>query len=235
MFTLFNIWLISPCKGVLAAAKIHNMPKMLQKTTGHGVPITILLLQSWIATLLMLVYLWMPTIEASYWMLLVLSSLLDIIVSILLFSSVVRLRYIQPKTPRAYKIPGKLFGVWLVAGTIVSICTIAFFLGFIPPDGTRRVGMDGGAADRCDWCLGRGALGSTGYWVRTKYYRSRHRRDPGRLSAGACDTLLGALHFVVDELRPALRQREFRSTTLQLRRRSRTQPTRSDVLGHDAP
>jgi amino acid transporter len=46
---------------------------------------------------------------------------------------VIRLRYSQPDTPRPYRIPGGLPGVWLVGGIGLLGCVASFCLGFIPP------------------------------------------------------------------------------------------------------
>ena len=51
----------------------------------------------------------------------------------LMFAAVIRLRYTQPDTPRPYRIPGGLPGVWLIGGIGLLGCIVSFVLGFIPP------------------------------------------------------------------------------------------------------
>jgi amino acid transporter len=53
---------------------------------------------------------------------------------LLIFLSVIKLRYSQPETKRLYKIPGGKIGLWLIAGTGAIFCVFAFILGFIPPE-----------------------------------------------------------------------------------------------------
>jgi amino acid transporter len=51
----------------------------------------------------------------------------------LVFAAVIRLRYTQPDTPRPYRIPGGLPGVWVVGGVGLLGCLVSFVLGFVPP------------------------------------------------------------------------------------------------------
>jgi hypothetical protein len=54
--------------------------------------------------------------------------------SALIVASVIRLRYTQPETPRPYKIPGGIAGVWIVGGIGLLGCLVSFALGFITPN-----------------------------------------------------------------------------------------------------
>ncbi|MBN1683830.1 MAG: amino acid permease [Gammaproteobacteria bacterium] len=128
-----NIWLIGPCKGLLATARYGDLPKRLQHTNQNGAPTTLLISQAAIGTFFALIYLLMPTVTSSYWALVDLSALLTLLAYLLLFSSVIRLRYTHKETERSYKIPGGNVGVWVVAGLGMITCVIAFFLGFMPP------------------------------------------------------------------------------------------------------
>jgi amino acid transporter len=56
-----------------------------------------------------------------------------IVMYALMFAAVIRLRYTQPDTPRPYRIPGGLTGVWLVCGIGLLGCAVSFLLGFVPP------------------------------------------------------------------------------------------------------
>jgi amino acid transporter len=55
-------------------------------------------------------FLFEPTISASYWILSALTTHLLVIMYVLMFGAVIRLRYTQPDRPRPYKIPGGLPG-----------------------------------------------------------------------------------------------------------------------------
>ncbi|TSA27627.1 MAG: amino acid permease, partial [Bacteroidetes bacterium] len=56
-----------------------------------------------------------------------------LIMYFLLYATVIRLRYTQPDVPRAYKLPGGKFGIWLIAGIGILAVLFAFIIGFFPP------------------------------------------------------------------------------------------------------
>jgi glutamate:GABA antiporter len=56
-----------------------------------------------------------------------------VLMYVLIFASVIRLRYTQPHTERAYRIPGGTVGVWLVGGAGIFACAFAFVAGFFHP------------------------------------------------------------------------------------------------------
>ena len=138
-FSMLNMWIIGPCKGLLATANYGDLPKPLRYINKHNSPTTLLLLQAIVGTIFSLIYLLMPTINSSYWLLVALTSILTLIMCVLIFASVIRLRYTQPDMPRGYKIPGGNIGVWIVGGIGILTCAFAFFLGFVPPEQLHHV------------------------------------------------------------------------------------------------
>ncbi len=126
-------WVIGPTKGLLVATHDGCAPPFLAKTNRHGVPTVILLLQAIIVTLLCAVFLLMPTVSSSYWVLTAMTAQLALIVYILLFVSAIYLRYKEPNVPRAYKIPGGNWVMWLVGVVGVFACIATIAIGFFPP------------------------------------------------------------------------------------------------------
>lgn len=126
-------WVIGPTKGLLVATRDGSAPPILAKVTKKDVPVTILILQATIVTLLCSVFLFMPTVSSSYWVLTAITAQLALLVYILLFAAAIRLRYTQPNVVRAYRIPGGNWGIWLtgIFGIVACIATIA--IGFFPP------------------------------------------------------------------------------------------------------
>ncbi len=125
-------WLISPAKGLLHAAQYGFLPKSFSKTNPHGVPSRILLAQALLVTLFSTLLLLLPSVNAFYWFLTSLSNSLYMLMYILMFLSLYRLR---PRYQQgAFKIPGGRFGLWTVPllGLVGSTLTILF--GFIPPE-----------------------------------------------------------------------------------------------------
>lgn len=126
-------WIIGPTKGLFAAADDGLLPAFLAKTNRYGVPYMMLLAQGIICSLLTLVYVLLPTIEGAYFLLSAMAAQLSLLMYAILFCAAIRLRYSHANTPRPFKIPGKNWGMWLVAGSGVLISSFVVLLGFVPP------------------------------------------------------------------------------------------------------
>lgn len=126
-------WIAGPSKGILAVARNGYLPPFFQRVNRHGVQTNILLIQALVVTALSFVFLLMPTVSSSYWILTVLTAQLYLVMYILLFISAIRLRYSKPDVPRPYKVPGGKWGMWLVAGVATVVAVLAVALGYVPP------------------------------------------------------------------------------------------------------
>lgn len=128
-----NTWIIGPIKGLHATSIHGNLPVYFQKLNRYKMPTNLLLFQGIIVSLASLVFLQMPSLSASYWILSALSAQSYLFMYILMFISAVVLRYTKPHVPRAYKVPYHLKGIWLIAllGTLSSLSGI--IIGFLPP------------------------------------------------------------------------------------------------------
>lgn len=126
-------WIIGPTKGLLVAAQDGSAPKFLGHMNNKEVPVIILILQAAIFTLLCSVFILMPSVSSSYWVLTAITAQLAMIVYIVLFVAAIYLRYSKPDVPRGYKIPGGNVGMWITGIFGIISCLFAIFLGFIPP------------------------------------------------------------------------------------------------------
>ena len=135
-FSSMSAWIIGPTKGLLVAAEDGLLPLALQKTNRHGVPVRILMLQGTMVTALSFIFLLMPTVSSSYWILSALTAQLAMVVYMVMFAAAIRLRYNQSHVSRAYKIPGqwKQWGMWFWAGLGFITCVFAIVIGFFPPE-----------------------------------------------------------------------------------------------------
>ena len=61
------------------------------------------------------------------------SAQMALLVYIFMFAAVIKLRYSKPNQRGAYRIPGGMIGVWLVAGTGIICCVATILIGFVPP------------------------------------------------------------------------------------------------------
>jgi len=131
---LLAAWLIGPAKGLGVVAEEGNMPPLFNRTNKYGAPVTVLLIQAAIGTIISLLYVFLPSVNQAYWILSAMTVELLCIVYVLVFLALIRLRYSQPKTPRAFTIPGGLPGVWLVGGLGAFGVIFTFIVGLLPPD-----------------------------------------------------------------------------------------------------
>jgi amino acid transporter len=126
-------WLIGPAKGLGIVAEEGNMPPLFDNTNKYGAPVAVLIIQALIGSAISLLYVFLPSVNQAYWILSAMTVELLCIVYILVFASVIKLRYSQPDTPRPFRIPGGLPGVWLVGGLGLFGTVFAFFVGLMPP------------------------------------------------------------------------------------------------------
>lgn len=132
-----NNWIIAPTKGLSIAARDGHLPLHFARENRHRSPHLLLIYQALIVTLLMLVFLLMPSVNASYWLLTAMAAQLYMLMYILVFSAAVYLRFKAPHCHKArpFGIPGKKkhFGMCIVAGAGILCALLTFFIGFMPP------------------------------------------------------------------------------------------------------
>ncbi|MGD0664200.1 MAG: amino acid permease [Rhabdochlamydiaceae bacterium] len=126
-------WIMGPAKGLIAAARPEDLPPALHKINAQGVPKNFLILQAVIVSILSIAFLFLPTINSAYWIFLVLTTQLYLVMYFLLFAAVLKLRKSNPDTPRPFKVPGGVIGLWSfsIIGTLSSF--FALVIAFFPP------------------------------------------------------------------------------------------------------
>lgn len=130
-------WIIAPTKGLLVAGQDGNLPPSLQKENRFGAPTEILIWQAIIVSVLCSVFLLMPSVNGSYWLLTALTSQLYMFMYILMFAAGIALRYKAPAQERPYKIPGGNWSMWAVAGSGIVASVVTVVVGFFPPAGVQ--------------------------------------------------------------------------------------------------
>jgi len=129
-----STWIVGPSKGLYQTAHEGHLPPFFHKKNRSGMPMRIMAIQGVIVSLLCSLFLLMPNVSSSYWILTDLTALLYLMMYLLLFAAGIKLRYSQPNVKRAYRIPGgERWGMVAVAGLGFAASSIAFFIGFIPP------------------------------------------------------------------------------------------------------
>jgi amino acid transporter len=126
-------WIIGPTKGLLVAAQDGSVPPVFGYVNKKGVPVALLILQAAIFTILCTVFLLMPTVSSSYWVLTAMTAQLAMLVYVALFAAGIRLRFKYPHVMRTFQIPGGRLGMLIVCFLGILASLAAIVLGFIPP------------------------------------------------------------------------------------------------------
>ena len=143
-----NNWIIAPTKGLLVAAEDDNLPNSFSKTNNRGAPTSMLIGQAIIVTIISSLFLFMPSVNGSYWFLTALAAQLYMLMYFLLLLAGIKLRLKAPEQHRPFRIPGGFAGMLLVALTGIFGVVVTFIVSFMPPEG-----IDVGPAGRYELML----------------------------------------------------------------------------------
>lgn len=161
-------WLISPAKGLLHAAEFGFLPPLFTRKNSAGVAKNVLLGQAVVVSLVCLIFLLVPSVNAFYWFLTALSTELYMIMYVLMFCAAVKLHYKYVDRPKIFKIPGGRIGAWTTALLGFIGCLTTIVVSFFPPDNVAI-----GSPLRYLWMVGIGNIVTITplllfYWYRKK-------------------------------------------------------------------
>ncbi|MCP5469854.1 MAG: amino acid permease [Chlamydiales bacterium] len=128
-----NAWAIAGAKGLFVTTEHGCLPPALHKMNSRQAPVNLMLLQAIVVTVAAFVFLFLPNVNVSYWILSALSAQMYLIMYIFLLVSGLVLRYTKPHVKRVYRVPGGMVGMWVLCILGVSASLFALFLSFIPP------------------------------------------------------------------------------------------------------
>lgn len=128
-----NAWAIAGVKGLFVTTEHGCLPPLFHKVNRHHTPINLMLLQAIIVTIASFVFLYLPDVSISYWLLSAMSAQMYLLMYILLFISGIVLRYRHPHVRRVYRVPFKNFGIWTAGAVGIGSALFALSLSFIPP------------------------------------------------------------------------------------------------------
>jgi putative glutamate/gamma-aminobutyrate antiporter len=133
---VISTWMLGPSKGVYAAEESGDLPPELHYVNKRHAPVAMLIFQGILGTFFALIFLFMPSVSTSYWMLTALTTQLTVLMYLLMLAAAIRLRYTEPGTERPYRIPGgRYLGMWIVAGLGIIGSAFGLIIGFFPPTG----------------------------------------------------------------------------------------------------
>lgn len=132
-FGTLSTWVAGPSMGLLAAARHGDLPACFRKLNRNEMPVTLLITQAIIVSLFAILFVVMPSVSSAYWILNATLAQIYLVMYVLMFAAAIKLRYKYPLVNRAYQIPGKKIGLWVVAGLGLIGSTATFSIGFFPP------------------------------------------------------------------------------------------------------
>lgn len=128
-----NAWAIAGVKGLFVTIEHGCLPPVFHKLNQKHIPVNLLLFQGVIVTIAAFVFLYLPSINISYWILTALSAQMYLVMYVFLFIAGVVLRFRKPHVPRPYKVPFGNTGICLAALAGILACLFALAVSFIPP------------------------------------------------------------------------------------------------------
>ena len=126
-------WVAGPSSGLLTVAKAGYLPRFWQHTNKNGMATHIMFFQACLVTILSILFVVMPSVQATYQILSQLVVILYLIMYLLMFAAGIYLRFSQPNRPRPYSIPGGKGGMYFFGGIGFIGSLIAFLFSFITP------------------------------------------------------------------------------------------------------
>ncbi|GHB37746.1 amino acid transporter [Pseudovibrio japonicus] len=129
-----STWIAGPVKSLAVAGRDGMLPRFLQSSNSHDMPVPLMLVQATIATLIATAFVLHPNTNEVFLYVASTAVLLYSLMYLLLYSTAIRLRYKYPNVPRAYKVPFGNWGIWVLGSIGFSISLIAFIIGLRPPN-----------------------------------------------------------------------------------------------------
>lgn len=130
-----STWMLGPAKGLAPAAYAGDLPPMFRKENANGAPVGVLVLQSTISSGFVVLYLVLDALDINgYWVLVAITSLINIIMYLFMFAAFLKLRKTQADKPRPFRLPGGNVGAYLIGGVAMATLVFGFVFGLYPSD-----------------------------------------------------------------------------------------------------
>ena len=123
-----------PSAGLMAVAQSGYLPRSLQRVNKNNANVPILLVQGAFVSLLLMLMIVLPTVEAAYQIMSQMATIIYLVMVIVIYCAFIRLRHTQPGKTRGFKVPGGKFGEWLVCGIGILGAFLALALSYLPPE-----------------------------------------------------------------------------------------------------
>jgi amino acid transporter len=122
-------WVAGPSRGLLLVGQQGFLPRFLQRQNGAGVQAPILFVQGIIVTALSVLFVVIPGVSNAFWLLQAMTAILYMLMYILMFVAVWRLRAKRPNVVRPFRVP--LLPLVALIGALAAAAAIV--IGLTPP------------------------------------------------------------------------------------------------------
>jgi len=129
-----SAWVLGPSKSMIKVAEEGNLPKFFQKRTNRGIPITFVMIQAIVISLVSILYVVVPDVNSAFLIITITTTILYCVVYIFIAISAIRLRYIMPEIKRPFRLGNKGNGLMWIVSILSIICIIfTIIVSIIPP------------------------------------------------------------------------------------------------------
>ena len=129
-----SAWVLGPSKAMIKVAEEGNLPPFFQKRTKKGVPITFVLIQAIVISLISITYLVTSDVNSAFFMITITTTIVYCVAYILMAISAIVLRYKRPDVKRPFRLGAKGNSLmWIVAILAIIGVSITILVSLIPP------------------------------------------------------------------------------------------------------
>ncbi|PGZ98468.1 amino acid permease [Bacillus pseudomycoides] len=129
-----SAWVLGPSKSMIKVAEEGNLPKFFQKRTDKGIPITFVMIQAIVISLVSFLYVVVPDVNSAFLIITITTTILYCIVYLLIAISAIRLRYNMPDVKRPFRLGSKGNGLmWFVSTVSMIGIVLTIGVSLIPP------------------------------------------------------------------------------------------------------
>lgn len=128
-----STWMLGPARGMAPAAYSGDLPPLFRKVNKNGAPVGVLVVQAIVSSCFVLMYVGMDLLKIDgYWVLVAITSLINIIMYLFMFTAFIKLRFTQADKKRPFRLPGGRFGMWGIGGIAIGTLVFGFIFGLYP-------------------------------------------------------------------------------------------------------
>ncbi|MDM5186073.1 tyrosine-tyramine antiporter [Bacillus sp. DX4.1] len=129
-----SAWVLGPSKSMIKVAEEGNLPKFFQKRTDKDIPITFVLIQAIVISLVSILYVVVPDVNSAFLIITITTTILYCVVYALIAISAIRLRYKMPDVSRPFRLGSKGNGLmWMVFIFSITCIIFTIIVSLIPP------------------------------------------------------------------------------------------------------